>query len=260
MDKNHKIIFVDIDWTILDHHKHDWDYESIDVLKQAQNSGVLVYLNTSRPYDSIVHTGLFDVFTPNGIICTNGGVIFVGDKLIHSNVIPEPIVAKIERICSKYGLVLELATNTERYFTAEPNEYVDNYFKVFAETIPPVKKYHNKDVSAILLFAPEKYDEKLQKMFPKETDYIRFDDHGVDVGYCRNNKGDAVVRVLTYLGIKKEEAIGAGDDLQDIDMFNEVGLSIALGNAKEEVKNSADIIAKDISEHGVEEALKEILF
>ena len=140
MDKNHKIIFVDIDWTILDHHKHDWDYESIDVLKQAQNSGVLVYLNTSRPYDSIVHTGLFDVFTPNGIICTNGGVIFVGDKLIHSNVIPEPIVAKIERICSKYGLVLELATNTERYFTAEPNEYTI-FYKDYSTFTPTLKRY-----------------------------------------------------------------------------------------------------------------------
>ena len=64
----YKIIFVDIDWTILDHDLHDWHYLSIDALKEAQKKGILVYLNTARPYDSIVHTGLFNIFKPDGIV------------------------------------------------------------------------------------------------------------------------------------------------------------------------------------------------
>ena len=56
-----KIIFVDIDWTIFDHDIHDWDYESIDVIKKIQNSGILIFLCTARPYDSILRMGLFDV-------------------------------------------------------------------------------------------------------------------------------------------------------------------------------------------------------
>ena len=62
-NKDYKIIFVDIDWTILDHEIHDWDYYTIDVLKNLQKDGILIYLNTARPYDSIVHTGLFNIFT-----------------------------------------------------------------------------------------------------------------------------------------------------------------------------------------------------
>ena len=58
----YRIAFIDIDWTILDHDIHDWDYESLDVLRELQRAGLLIYLCTARPYDSIVHTGLLNRF------------------------------------------------------------------------------------------------------------------------------------------------------------------------------------------------------
>lgn len=254
----YKIVFVDVDWTILDHNIHDWDYQTIDVLKDLQKRGVLVYLNTARPYDSVLSTGIFDIFDPDGVVCTNGGVTFIKDKLLFSNIIPEDIVRQIEKIANKHHLVLELSTNKERYFTAKPNQYVDNYFKVYAETIPDVRRYQNKEVSAILMFAPEKYDEVLKKEFPKEMNYLRFDTHGVDVGYFKNTKGDAVIKVLKHLNIDKECAIAAGDSFDDISMFKEVGLSIAMGNGSDDAKEAANIICNPIGEHGLGEYLKKL--
>ena len=63
----YQIIFVDIDWTILDHNKGDFDYDSINKLIELQKEGLLVFLNTARPYDSIYHTGLLKLFHPDGI-------------------------------------------------------------------------------------------------------------------------------------------------------------------------------------------------
>ena len=249
--RNYKIAFIDIDWTILNHEINDWDYQSIDALKQAQKEGMLIYLCTARPYDSIYHTGLLDIFDPDGIVCTNGGVCFIKDKLLFSNIIPTNIVREIEKIANKHHLVLELATDKDRYFTASPNKYVENYFKVYREIIPHVEEYHNEGVSAILLFAPEKYDEILMKEFPKEINYLRFDDHGVDVGFYQNTKGDGVKRVLKHLGIKKEEAIAAGDSNDDISMLEEVGFSIAMGNGTDQLKAVAKVVAPPISEHGL---------
>lgn len=258
MRQDYRIIFVDIDWTILDHEIHDWDYHSIDNLKQLQQKGLLVYLCTARPYDSIVHTGLFDFFKPDGIICTNGGVAFVGEELLFANIIPEDIVRTIEKIANKHHLVLELSTNKERHFTAKANEYVHRYFSVFNEVIPGIKKYSNKEVSAILLFAPEKYDEILKKEFPKEMTLFRFDNYGVDVGLFKNNKGSAIERVLKHLNIDKQYSIGVGDSFDDIAMFKNVGLSIAMGNGTAEAKANADIVCEPISNHGLSKTLHEI--
>ncbi|MCR5184848.1 MAG: HAD family hydrolase [Bacilli bacterium] len=253
----YKIIFVDIDWTILNHKIHDWDYESILALKMAQEKGILVYLCTARPYDSVVHTGLFDLFTPDGTICTNGGVAFVKDEVLFANNIPEDIVKKAEDIANKHSLVIEMSSETDRYFTADANIWVDEYFKSYAETIPPTLAYKNDHVSAMLLFAPEFMDEELIKELPPEIRYYRFDLYGVDMCYFENNKGNAIKRVLEHLSIKKEESIGIGDDYGDIPMFNETGLSIALGNGKEEAKQNATYIAPSIHEHGLALALKD---
>lgn len=256
----YEIAFIDIDWTILDHDLHDWDYDSLNVLKDLQKRGLLIYLCTARPFDSIVHTGLFNIFHPDGVICTNGGVAFVGEELLFANIIPEDIVRDIERICNKHHLVLELSTNKERYFTAKANTYVHRYFSVFNETIPVIKKYANKEVSAILLFAPEKYDEILKKEFPKEMTLFRFDTCGVDVGLYKNNKGSAIVRVLKHLNIDKENTIGAGDSFDDISMFKSVGVSICMGNGTEEAKKEAGIISEPISQHGLGKALNKLIY
>ncbi len=259
MKPTYKIIFVDIDWTLLDHFIHDWDYESIDCLKELQKQGMLVYLCTARPYDSIVHTGLFNIFNPDGVICTNGGVTFVGDELLFANIIPEDIVRQIEKVSNKHHLVLELSTNKERYFTAKKNVYVDRYFSVYSETIPDIRKYHDKDVSAILLFAPKKYDEILRKEFPQEMNLLRFDTCGVDVGYFKNTKGDAIKKVLKHLNIDKEQSIGVGDSFDDISMFKEVGLSIAMGNGTLDAKENATIVCDTISSHGLAKELRKML-
>ena len=256
---NIKIIFVDIDWTILDHNKHDWDYESIDALKMAQKAGILVYLNTARPYESIVHTGLFDIFTPDGVVCTNGGVVFCGNELLYANLFPEELVRQIEKIANKHHLVLELASTKDRHFTNKPNAFVHKYFSVYVEVIPEIRKYDNKDISQILLFAPEKYDEILKKEFPEGVNLLRFDSHGVDVGIYKNEKGIAVKKVLEHLGLSKEEALSAGDSFDDISMFKETGVSVAMGNGTDEAKANASIISEPIGEHGLAKIIKELI-
>lgn len=253
----YKIAFIDIDWTILDHEIHDWDYETLNILRSLQEKGLLVYLCTARPYDSVLHTGLLDIFHPDGIICTNGGVAFVNDELLFSNIIPEDIVRTIEKIANKHHLVLELSTDKERYFTNKANTYVHRYFSVYTEIIPEIRKYENKGVSAILLFAPEKYDEVLKKEFPKEMNFLRFDTCGVDVGYFKNTKGAAIKKVLKHLNIDKSLSIGAGDSFDDISMFKEVGLSICMGNGQEDAKKEADIVSEPISKHGLGKAILE---
>ena len=258
IQNKYKIIFVDIDWTILNHLIHDWDYESIDALKVAQNNGVLVYLCTARPYDSVVSTGLLEIFQPDGIISTNGEVAFDHDKIIFHDDIPVEVVAEVNRIADERGLVIEVCTERERFFTIEPNQWVFDYLTRFVETIPETRNHHYEHVSAMLLFAPAHLDEELMKIVPKCLDYFRFDECGVDLRYHDCSKGLGIRKVLDYLGIEKEASIGIGDDYGDIAMFEEVGLSIAVGNGRDEVKEKATYIAETIHEHGVKLALEDL--
>lgn len=255
---NYKIIFVDIDWTILNHKIHDWDYESLDALKKAQENGVLIYLCTARPYHSVTSTGIFDVFKPDGVISTNGEVGFVNDEVVYAENIPIEDVKLANEIADKYNLVMEVCTERERFFTNAPNEWVFSYLTRFSETITEVKNHTYEHVSALLLFAPEFLDEELEPILSKHFHYFRFDQCGVDLRYYNCSKGEGVVKILNYLGLKKEDAIAIGDDYGDIEMFKEVGLSIAVGNGRDEVKEKATYIAETIHEHGVKLALEDL--
>lgn len=259
MENKYKIIFVDIDWTILNHNIHDWDYNSLNALKSLQNKGILVYICTARPYDSIVHTGLLNIFKPDGIIATNGGVGFVNDEVIFSHSIPQDIVLKAELIARKHNLVIEMSNDRGRYFTDDPNnEWVKEYFKSYAETIPPVIQNKSDNVSAMLLFAPAELDEILINELPREIRYYRFDLYGVDLCYFEHSKGTAIKETLEFLHIQKEESIGVGDDIGDIPMFEATGLSIAMGNGKDEAKAKATYIAPSIDDSGLAKAIEEL--
>ena len=255
-----KIIFVDIDWTILDHKTHIFDLESINALKECQKNGILVFIATARPYLSVEQTGLFNLIKPDGIVCTNGSVGFIGDELLYSENIPLDIVKDIIRVCNKHNAVVEYCDEKHRYFTRKKNSYVDKYFGVYAETVPPVKKLENENVSALLLMVPKSYDKRLLKELPKCIDYYRFDDYGVDIRYkdFSPHKGNGIDRVLAKLGIDKKFAIGIGDDYGDIPMFKSCGFGITLENGKPEVKEVADYITKSVSESGVAYALKQL--
>ena len=47
-----------------------------------------------------------------------------------------------------------------------------------------------------------------------------------------------------------------GDAFNDIPMFKETGISVAMGNAKPEVKQIADHVTDDIDQDGLYQALR----
>ena len=64
-------------------------------------------------------------------------------------------------------------------------------------------------------------------------------------------KGIGVNKVLEYYGIDKSQAMAFGDGNNDIEMFEQVGHPIAMGNASDDLKAVADEICGDVSEDGI---------
>ena len=49
----------------------------------------------------------------------------------------------------------------------------------------------------------------------------------------------------------KDEAIAFGDGHNDIEMLEAVGMGVAMGNAKDEVKAKADFVCKSVEDDGI---------
>ncbi len=74
------------------------------------------------------------------------------------------------------------------------------------------------------------------------------------------SKGKALEFLASYLGVPLGEVCVVGDAVNDISLFERAGLSIAMGNAPDEVKAKADYVTLDVDEDGLAEALKKLVF
>ena len=62
-----------------------------------------------------------------------------------------------------------------------------------------------------------------------------------------------------HFHISQEQIVAFGDDYNDIDMLQSCGIGVAVGNALEEVKRSADRVCGSNDEDGVAHWLSENL-
>ena len=79
--------------------------------------------------------------------------------------------------------------------------------------------------------------------------YVSISGPGVD-------KGRALRVVCERLGIAPDEAMAVGDAAPDLAMFDVAGVSVAMGNAPDDVKARADAVAPSNAESGVAWALR----
>lgn len=253
-----KIIFVDIDWTLLNHKDgHNFDIDSLNALIEAQKKGIKVLYCTARPYYSVDQIGAFDVLKPDGIVSANGGVVTIGDKTIYKQCFKEDTLNKCCKTALKYGYNMLLSTVNDCFMLLEKDKHFDNYLKVYYEPIPKIDTYKNKEVVSIILFAPNEMDETFLNELPNNVKYFRYHESAVEIVEQNHEKGEGVIEALKYYGFNKENAISFGDDYGDISMFEETGISVCVGNGKEEVKQKADYVTLCVHEGGVAHALKQ---
>ena len=73
------------------------------------------------------------------------------------------------------------------------------------------------------------------------------------------SKGATLQKLTELLGVEQGDVIAIGDDENDISMIKFAGLGVAMGNARETVKASADYVTLTNDENGVGEVIKKFM-
>lgn len=82
--------------------------------------------------------------------------------------------------------------------------------------------------------------------------FLEFVPHGV-------SKGNALHALCEKVGIDISETIAFGDSMNDYSMMEEAGYAVAMGNARDALKEIADFVTLDHNSDGIVYALKKIL-
>ena len=283
MQKNkYKIIFIDIDGTLVDDEKIISEATK-DVLRKLKDSGIYIVLTSGKPYKSI-ETFATKCFSTPYLIGSNGAIVkdFIDDLEIFSKKLEKDVATQILK-CIKENNLYTMITisgnliSDERDYGMLPENrseiiIVDSVTDYLKETNNPILKFTVISQDKLKLDSFRNDVAKIPNMYVLPTDIIpiapRFwkPKEGESIPYCVDimalnvSKMESIKTLCNYLNIDKSQTIGIGDGLNDIDMFEAVGYKIAMGNSVPEIKAMADTITLSNNESGVAVALNKMFF
>ena len=253
--KKIKIIFFDIDDTLRNSKTGFVPSTIPTIFKQLREKGILTGIATGRGIFGVVPE--IKTLKPDFFVTLNGA--YIEDKkgnVIYSNKIAkdkvEEYITWTKEVGIDYGLVgshaAKLSRRTEMISQAidpiYPNLDVDPDF------------YQKEDIYQMWTFEEQGDDLTLPDSLASTLRMVRWHEHSSDVVPISGSKAAGVAKVVNQLGLKPENVMVFGDGLNDLELFDYAGISIAMGISHEKIKEKADYITKTLEEDGIFDALE----
>lgn len=253
---NRKYIFFDIDGTLTNHNPGGIILPSTRrTLRQLEENGHFIAIATGRSY-SLAKEKLEDSGMKN-MVCAGGNGLVIDNELRYVKPLErEKALALIEE-CKEKGV--RFAINKDD----SANLYT--HYQDFLEYSPHLTKlgeFHYLEDDDYTKFA--EIHKVFLSIYPgdevpsclKELDlhYARY--HPDHIVVEPDDKYQGIKDMIKEIGGNLEDVVVFGDGHNDLSMMRQAAISIAMGNAIDELKEIADFITLDCSEDGIEYACK----
>lgn len=244
-----KIIFFDIDGTLVDHATGRISDKTVYALTRLKEKGIRICISTGRAPTEIPDFGRlkFDA------CCTyNGSLCYADSEILHSTPIAAEDVEQVLKNASGIGRPASVATRYRLAANGWDQDLADYYrlAKLELTVSPDFDAACQEDVYQILIGCHETEHEALLR----ETHGVKIAvswDRAVDVIPASSGKGTAIAKVLEHFGLEASQAMAFGDSQNDLEMLRAVGIGVAMGNASPQAKAAADQICGAVSEDGI---------
>lgn len=254
--KKTKIVFFDIDDT-LRVKKTGYLPESIKaVFKGLKEKGILTGIATGRAYYGVVPE-IRDL-EPDYFVTINGTYVInrKGDEIFNQP-LSRDITEQFVAWCQEIGIAWGFA-GKDKPVVSERSDLIDQAMEPVYGICEVDPDFHlTNDVYHMWTFTEENGDLELPQDLAKKVRLVPWHEHSSDVVANGISKASGVAEVLEKEGLKSVNAMMFGDGLNDMEIFDYVGLKIAMGNAVPEIKEKADYVTASVEEDGIFKALEE---
>jgi Cof subfamily protein (haloacid dehalogenase superfamily) len=262
-----RLVATDLDDTLL---RDDWTLSErvVQAIRKAREKGVHITFATGRmPASTRPYVKQLGIDVP--IITYNGAMIqeALSGEVLYRRVIPVETAREVVSWLLAQELHLHVYRE-DKVFAHTMNDWSRDYARA---TRVPVEEANllelldqEKDgVEKILFFGENKdleaWGERILERYRGKVHTTRSKPHFLELIHPEVNKGVALTALAKRLGINREDVMAIGDNLNDIDMIRYAGLGVAIGNARKEVKEAADVITASNQEDGVAQAIEKYI-
>lgn len=257
--EHYKLLLFDLDGTLLRSDK-TISSKTLQALQKCRQNGVLIGVSTSRSGQNAL--SFIDDLQPDILITSGGALVKYQHEYIYkaefSKEETQKMIAAARTVCGA-DCEITIDTTHSHYWNYKIDPKKQD--KSWGDSI--YTDFKDFDKSALKMCV-EIFDERqacmLQEILP-DCDGVRFSD-GYWYKFTKKTatKEYAIERVCMHCGIKPEEIMAFGDDYADIGMLQLCGKGIAMGNAIDAVKTSADLIIGSNDADGIADYLEDCYF
>lgn len=251
-----KIVFFDIDGTLLDHDKKlpAKTKEAIQLLKRSETFVAIATGRAPFMFESLRKELDIDSF-----VSFNGQYVVFENEVIYKNPLDHNELNRLISFSKSNNHPIVLMNEKTMKATVSHHDFIKESMASlkFAHPEKDEDFYLDRDIYQSLLFCKEGEENKYIDEFNNFL-FLRWHPLSTDVIPMGGSKAEGISKMIERLGFELKDVYAFGDGLNDIEMIKTVGTGVALGNAKEEVKEHADLITKDVGEDGIWYGLKEL--
>ncbi|MFR3728597.1 Cof-type HAD-IIB family hydrolase [Lacrimispora sp.] len=259
-----KLIASDIDGTLVTDGSNQVNPELFDVILKLRAKGIQFAAASGRQWASI--ESIFDPIKEKIFYLSDNGAYVGchGRNLFINTIERQTVMDMVREVRRTEGLEVMVSGPDVVYLETKDQEFLDwliNGYKFRVQCVDDLTKVNSEfiKVSVYRKSDVESYTKALRGAFSDRLKITIAGDMWMDCMKPGINKGQAVKLLQDSLGIKPEETMAFGDQLNDIEMLNQAYYSYAVGNARKEVKAAARFQTDLNVNHGVLKILKLLL-
>ena len=248
------IIFFDVDGTLYNKEKKIPE-SAKEAIKTARKNGYEIAIATGRaPFmiESILEELEIDTY-----VTFNGQYVVFQGEVIYTDSVPKEYLAQIIEYGQKRNHPVVFLDAKEMIASIDEHSFIEESLNTLKYPYPISNPlfYEDNEVYQTLIFM-EEADEQVYRDTFSEVKFVRWHPFSCDILPRDGSKARGIKKLLAKLNIPIENSYGFGDGLNDIEMLQEVGTSVAMGNGVNEAKEVADFVTDHVDSDGIAKALK----
>ncbi|MBR4641932.1 MAG: HAD family phosphatase [Selenomonadaceae bacterium] len=265
----YRLLALDMDGTVLNSQKKI-SPQTVAAIKKLSESGVYVVTSTGRgraevnDYPDVINL-------MNCGILNSGGLLFdfVRDEPIAIHGVDEKIILKLidfgleERaMIHLLGIRHSIAREEDiQNMAAFDMAVYHDMFNRICERCADPKEYvleHPGEVIKVNLYHRDKIsrDKNFERIKPLNLSISFAESNNLEMSPANITKASGLIELCDFLKIDLAETVAIGDADNDKEILQTAGLSVAMGNASDEIKKLADFVTLDNDHDGVAAAIE----
>lgn len=250
-----KIVFFDIDGTLLSEITKEIPVSAINAIHKMQENGHVAVINTGRTW-TLLEKKIQDIGF-DAYICGCGTKIWYQGKTLFHQTVEDEMAKKIIAALKKYKIDGILEGDKKLYMDKRENIIRDDW-REFGDNFKEISEYWGSpELSMDKLYTRINAESDLEGFQKELSEQFVFIDRENDFEIVPKNctKATGIQKLIDYLNIPLENTISIGDSNNDLSMLDYTAVSIAMGTHSEGIHDRVDYITKTVEEDGIYHAL-----